>query len=181
MLAQFEVITRTRIAASSQDELVTLRKEYLERIIMITKWNFISAISSIEFSIKQFAKDKTAFSDLYNKRKKHVYLIAILERSARHNPPLLENNALNEWKCLLNVRNAVVHNNGVSEEDKDCSVSGIQIKFKRDEMLAGETSGFMKFSELVCELYSSWARMARQGCQLSASKIGPPLDSRRNG
>jgi hypothetical protein len=147
--------------AGDSEELKKLQKDNVERVVMITKWNFVNSISCIEYSIKEFAKSKIAFSGLYASRKR-IYLGQILNRSLNLTPRLVEPKVFNEWICLLEVRNTVVHNNGISDTDKECLIGGVSVKFVKDTMITGGVTDFVRLTDAVCDFYYAWAKVARQ-------------------
>lgn len=160
-MAAYNQLFRLPFSASSQEELKKLQDDNVERIMMITKWNFVNSISYIEFSIKEHSKHLAAFFDIYAKSKR-VYLRDLLKRGLNLNPPLLSIKDFKEWECLLEVRNTVVHNSGISDEDKDCSAGGIALKFRKNVMVTGHVGDFIKFTQAACELFSAWAKAARK-------------------
>lgn len=57
------------------------------------------------------------------------------------------------WVTLIGIRNLVVHNNAIADEDKVLRVGDIETRLKEGQMLKGELGFFVKLIDYAIESY----------------------------
>ncbi len=147
-----------------------LKGEKAERIIEITKWAFIHSMSIIEFSVKNSLKqvNPDILNSIIKKKKKHgrkgkrvrIYLRDIV--GELKNRGCITDEAYKIWEALIEVRNAVVHNNAIADEDRAFQVGDIGIRFEKGRMLRGPLNFFTKLIEYAIENYKSILEILRK-------------------
>jgi len=146
------------------DMIKRLRKENAERILGITKWSFISALSIIEYSAKEMLKMANTSSFEYLRTKlqsgKRVYLSEIIERSKKIT--LIDEQQYGIWRALIEVRNAVVHNNAIADIDGGYEIDDIEINFVKGKMVRGKLNLFIKLLGITTDQYYKWLRALLQ-------------------
>jgi len=146
-------------AGIPNDEIELSRGENGERVREVTKWLFVSVISHIEFAIRQYTRSEAAFKRLYA-RKEPVSLRKMIGKSATLSPPLTDRKLLDQWNCLLDIRNTVVHNNGIADRDAVQDVAGMPVHFKANTMMRGDLRFFPHLTTSAIDLFASWAEKA---------------------
>lgn len=143
----------------SEEDLRRSRDENAQRCIEITKMQFISFISSIEYCIKEtmslYPKHHLAkWCSKQQQRKRRIYLGGIITESKRIG--LIDKKEYESWDCILKVRNAVVHNNGIADHDKTYQINGATVSFFKGKMLRGKLDFFVRLTDKAIDLYYSW-------------------------
>ena len=143
----------------SVEEVERKRKENAERVIEITKWAFIHALSCMEFTAKETLKllCYDPFKDLREKLlrgKDYVYLGTIIGRS--RSIGLIDEECYETWEVLRNIRNIVVHNNAKADVDAEYRIDGMRVVFIKGETLKGKLDFFIRLIEVAIERYRQW-------------------------
>ncbi len=146
---------------SNSQEIEQVRKENTERCIMATKWLFIGALSSIEYSMKETIKlypKSKIYSWFSNRVKqgKRVYLSGIIEKSVEYG--LIDESKKHIWMCLIKVRNTVIHNNAIADENANYQIGDLIVSFREGQMLRGKLDFFVRLTDVVVNEYYHWLR-----------------------
>jgi len=144
---------------SSEEDLRRSREENAQRCVEITKMQFISSVSSIEYCVKEtislYPKHPLAkWCNNQQQRKRRIYLGGIITESKRMG--LVDNKEYDSWGCILKVRNAVVHNNGIADHDKTYQIDGATVTFIKGKMLRGKLDFCVRLTDKAADLYYSW-------------------------
>jgi len=91
-------------------------QENAQRVILIQKMIFLDTMSSIEFCSKEYIKKSPQKIGSFADR---IYLRKIMERSKAQS--VISDSEFTRWEGTIELRNAIVHNNGVSEKTKTYS------------------------------------------------------------
>jgi len=134
-------------------------------IIDQSRFTFVAIISILEstakdISLKEGFPVKTFLDNEKPKeREKRKYLKDIMSASASEELKLItvENNE--EWKFLLDIRNALVHSNAIPDKDLVCVVYGKSYFFKKgEEIMNGDIQSLFIFSKKAVELFYEWSQ-----------------------
>lgn len=146
----------------TEGEVKQLRNQNFERIMELLKWSlFIPTFSLIEFTMKNslfLFSDHPAAKKVNNLKDKPHYIKfnnSILLPSGETN--LLTSNQIKEIKTLAKLRNSIVHNNAIAQEDHIHKGENYEINFAKGEMLTGKLNTFFYCTLAVIELYFAWA------------------------
>lgn len=143
-----------------EEEFEQLREENAERILKITKWAFVSALSSIEYCLKETLKVArgriTSIPQLKELRRDllagtRVYLRRITRQCRRAG--IIDDEQYRVWECLIEVRNAIVHNNAIADRNIEYRINDIMVTFSRGKMLRGKLDFFTKLLKIAIDQY----------------------------
>ena len=139
----------------TREEIRRKKEENAQRCIAITKMQFISSISSIEYCVKETINLNPKHSlAKWSRKQKRIYLSSIMKKSKRIG--LINNKQHGFWECILKVRNVIVHNNGIADFDKTYQIDGITVSFVKGKMLKGKLDFFVKLTDKAVDLFHSW-------------------------
>ena len=143
----------------TKEDIEKHRKENGDRVIMITRMNFINSASAIEFCMKETLKNfqnnpLASWFQQKLKKGKHVYLRSIVKKSNKMG--IINNTELDFWTCILDVRNSLVHNNGIANKTELYNIDGIKVEFVQGQMITGQLDFFPKITDKSVDLYASW-------------------------
>ena len=154
----FQIWRKPPPPSLSKDEIERLRKDNAQRVLTITKWAFVSALSLIEYSAKETLKivNDESFKKLREKlqRGEPVYLSAIMKRSQE--TELMDEEQYRIWQTLIKIRNVIVHNNAISDINAEFKIDDMKITFIKGEMLKGKLDFFVKLLEITIEQWKKW-------------------------
>jgi len=103
-----------------------------ERLVRIQKWAFISIMSSFEVTAKKIALKETSTFGAFKGR---PYLKKIMQRS--FDKGLISQENLHLWKGAIELRNLLVHNNGISEKTACYEYPEVTIQINSDRETQG--------------------------------------------
>lgn len=69
--------------------------------------------------------------------------------------------ACKAWEALIEVRNSIVHNNAIADEDKTYRIGDAEIRFEKGRMLKGPLNFFIKLIEYAVENYKVTLKVLR--------------------
>ena len=147
----------------AEEEKEKIKRENAERVLEITKWAFIDALSVIEYCAKVILKtvDTQRIKQLnanlqikMEKGKKRVYLSSIMELS--WNAEFIDDEQYQAWKGLWEIRNTVVHNNAIADKDVKYKIGDIEIVFIKGKKLKGRLDTYIKLLDTTVDLYLKW-------------------------
>lgn len=158
----------------TNEDLERTKKENAERIIEATKCLFIKSLSSIEYCAKETIKDKKhPLHSWYQKQKSkngRIYLSGIANKSYKKG--LIDEQQKECWDCLIYMRNIIVHNNGIADDDKKYRINDLEIIFEKDKMTRGNLDTFVKLTDIAVDLYHCWISHSVCG---EVNKNGPGM------
>ena len=142
-----------------EEEIKRMKKENAERVLEVTKWAFVFALSSMEHSLKELLKaDEHATSAQHLQRLRRTLLaggrvyLSTIAKSCRK-AGIISDEQHGVWRCLIEVRNAVVHNNTIADRDVKYRVGDLTVTFSRGKMLRGKLDFFVRLLEAAVEHY----------------------------
>lgn len=141
-----------------KEEIEHLRQDNAGRIVMLTRWAFISAISSIEYSVKETLK--IIENEYFRKLKKRlhsgkrVYLGEILGVSK--NKGMIDEMQFRTWQGVLEIRNAIVHNNAIADKEGEYVIDGTKLVFEKGEMLKHKLDFFIRLLGVIIDGHYKW-------------------------
>ena len=112
------------------------KKEFIERLTIIIWSNFVFNLSSVEFFLKNIIKVSSAgpLVDWLSKKTDDavkvdkvfwMYLGNIMKESKKKK--LVTKAQLNNWDNMFQLRNAIIHNNGVFDKSRELRIGQIKI------------------------------------------------------
>ena len=129
-----------------------LRNENGQRVIELTKSALIFSLSAFEYCAKQFiALHPGKIVPLSGR----IYLRKIIEESVRANLiPIADEGP---WEGVIELRNSLVHNNGVADKTQSYAIPGAQnIEFKSGQMITGNLKFFAEVQLWSIESFGRW-------------------------
>lgn len=127
------------------------KQENAERVIMIEKMTYILVISSIEFSSKECIEKIT--KKIFN-FKKRVYLREIMKKSEENK--LISRTDFELWDGVIELRNTLVHNNGISEKNLKLNYPQCVLELQKDKMTRGSLKLFPSLIDWLLDAYKRW-------------------------
>lgn len=141
-----------KIPAASVD--AERRQEWAERIITLTKSTFVLGMSAIEFSAKQALIVRPKKVVLPKARR--VYLGAIIQSSAKVGVTVTAD--AEGWEGVIEVRNLVVHNNGIADKSVTYPIAGgPNIVLVAGAMTKGNLRFFAELTLWSVEAFGRWS------------------------
>jgi len=132
------------------------RDQNSQRIILIQKICFIEIMSMFEFTAKKVVIQN---EDIFEKFKGRIYLRQIMKRS--YERKVIDKARQNQWNGALELRNTLVHNNGISDNDKEYVYSKkLTLSFSKGEMTRGHHTLFPLLINWLLEETRKWLRSA---------------------
>jgi hypothetical protein len=137
-----------------------MRDENSQRVNEVTKWLFISALSSVEYAAKEMLKatNGESFQKLREtlQRGKRVHLSTIIDRSKQ--VALIDEEEYKTWQVLMSIRNTVIHNNAIADIDAEYNLGDMEVNFTKGKMLRGKLDFFIKLLGIAIDQYYKWLR-----------------------
>jgi len=158
----FEIWKNPLMHGIKVEDVKRAREENAERCIEVTKWLFINSLSAIEYCMKEAMNlhSNHPLAKWYCKQQqqsKRVYLRGIVTTEANSKRiGIVKDTDYEFWKCMVDVRNSVVHNNAVADQNTTCQADGAVISFVKGKMLRGKIDFFVKLTDKAIDLYYSW-------------------------
>jgi hypothetical protein len=136
------------------------RGEVYDRIRWILAQQFVSTISLIEFGAKESIKTASSSSLAASiaSAKRRVSLRLIVEES--HMLNLISGTDLDTWSALIEIRNMLVHNNGIADTSARYEIAGLRVDLVPGKIT--ETDTFLFFPKITAEAvvkYHNWLRI----------------------
>jgi hypothetical protein len=129
------------------------KRENGERIVGLTKSAFIMSVSSLEFAAKSAIVARPSRLPAPTGR---VYLRKIIKDSDRAG--LIAHAEDSPWEGIIEVRNVLVHNNGIADRDASFTIpGGPTIQLKSGKMTQGNLRFFPELTLWAVDSYSRWA------------------------
>jgi len=144
-----------KLNPASFPDVEETKKQNTERIILLQKMCFVEIMSSFEFSAKKIVSSNSDIFGTFNGR---IYLSGIMRRSLEN--LLLNENQLNLWKGAIYLRNALVHNNGIAEEDCTYDFPDATVILRKDAMTQGDLRLFGMIIKWLLDESKDWIKNA---------------------
>ena len=139
---------QTTTACASVEEA---RTQNAQRVIAIQKMVFIATMSSFEFCAKECINNNPQRLGSLHGR---VYLKGIMEKSKDNS--IIPHSDFTLWEGVVNLRNALVHNNGISEIDAVYNYPQCTLTMENGKMTQGDLRLFSGLTEWVLDSMRSW-------------------------
>ena len=129
-----------------------LRRENAQRVVALTSSSFISSLSAFEFCAKQsIALHAQKLQPLQGR----IYLRKIIKQSVLAG--VIPATDESSWEGVIELRNALVHNNGIAEQTRSYAVPGTQgISFTSGQMTEGTLKFFPQVQFWTIEAFARW-------------------------
>jgi hypothetical protein len=129
------------------------RQENAERVITITKAVFILTLSAMEFGAKQALAGEPSKLPLGGDR---VYLRRIIAKSREKGwLPIADETG---WRGVIELRNTLVHNNGIAETTEDFALpNGPTISLVSGRMIQGNLRFLPEVTLWASDAFAKWA------------------------
>jgi uncharacterized protein YutE (UPF0331/DUF86 family) len=134
--------------------------EYRERLTMVVVSAFIFSLSAIEYSLKLIIK-KSKDGPLVNwveakkqENRFRIYLFGIMKESKRKK--LIDKSELDSWKGMIELRNAIMHNNAFFDEDTSFKIGDMTFEADAGNMVRYPMSDRPKIIKALVSLTRSW-------------------------
>lgn len=146
-------------SVASTKELEHIRKENGERVMEITKWAFISNLSSVEYIMKKTLGESikgpiTSWFSNKIKSGKRVYLRNIIDQSRKKG--VIDNVQYASWTGMIELRNAIVHNNAIADKNLTLNIEGTILVMKTGSMTRGNLMTFPTIIKSLAGLTRNW-------------------------
>lgn len=133
-------------------DLERSRKENSDRVIILTKSAFILSLSAFEFCAKVAIAQRPARLRLIKKR---VYFSDIVNESVLAG--VISDTDGQAWKGIIELRNMLVHHNGIAERTASHIIPGTQgIRYVTGQMTAGNLKLFPEIHLWSIEAFARW-------------------------
>jgi hypothetical protein len=127
------------------------RKENAERVILIQKLIFIQSMSAIEYCCKNYVKTNPK---KISQIKSRIYLRRIMEESK--NRGIVSDLEFTLWEGAIELRNSLVHNNGISEKTAEYNFPKCKLKIYKDKMIQGNLKLFPNITDWLLDATKYW-------------------------
>ena len=120
-------------------EILLETDEYVERLMWITRAAFIFSLSSVEYCLKSLIKKSrkgplVEWKSKMQERDHWIYLRGIMNESK--GKALIDESQHVSWTGMIELRNVIMHNNAIVDEDTTFKIGGITIQTKAGEMVS---------------------------------------------
>jgi hypothetical protein len=148
-----------KLSSSSVPNPTRTIQENTERIIEQTKANFVFSLSAVEHVAKLWAKAHPNVLPMdFAKRQ---YLIGVIGKS--HAEGLIGRTRHSQWSGLIKLRNAVIHNNAIADENLTVDFgSGFRVAMRDGQMIEGPLTIFVHLGRWTIEAYAEWCASVLQ-------------------
>lgn len=140
-----------KVSTTIHSSVEEAKKENADRVILIQKMAFIQTMSSVEFCCKYYIRTHPKKIGRINGR---VYLIKIMDRSKKHG--VISKPDFNLWEGVNELRNALVHNNGISEKTKEYGFPKCKLELNKNKMIRGNMKSFPFITDWLLDAIKSW-------------------------
>ncbi len=142
------------LTGKTPGDIKRLQDQRWDRVTQISKWAFISTVSSIEYSLKMLIQRAQNGPLKPLAKRKRVYLREIINHSKKSS--MIDDDTHKQWIILLKLRNLSVHNATFAEETGDYRVRDVLIQFREGEMLQGNLMFFSNMIDSIVHFFKRW-------------------------
>ena len=132
-------------------EITRAREENGQRVVMATKAMFILCLSAIEFSAKQALMNRPGTLALGDGR---IYLRNIVQES--NGRGYIAEQDKNLWWGATEVRNCVVHNNGIADVTAEWSYPDLTVSMNTGTMMRANLEFFPRLTVWALNAFERW-------------------------
>jgi hypothetical protein len=140
-------------------------KEFKERLMLITRSDFIFSLSAVEFFLKLIIKESRTgpiVEWLERERAKaekkervfRIYLSGIMTESKRKK--LINKSQHESWNGMIRLRNTIMHNNARVDEDTTFRIGEMILEIKEGEVASFPLVNYPEFVKILISLTRSW-------------------------
>jgi len=140
--------SQTTTNASSVEEA---KQENHERIVMLQRMVFTETVSSVEYCFKDYV---AMHPDKIGRFTGRIYLRNIMKRSKDHK--LISDSDFSLWEGIIELRNALVHNNAVSEKSKSYSFPQCILVLEKGKGISGNLKLLPQITDWLLDSSKSW-------------------------
>ena len=141
------------------------KKEFIQRLTIIIWSNFVFNLSSVEFFLKNIIKASSSgpLVDWLSQKKEDaekedkvfwMYLRNIMKESKKKK--LITKAQLKNWNNLLQLRNAIIHNNGVFEKSRELRIGQIKIIVDAGNPIETMLINYPRLLKTLIKLTRTW-------------------------
>jgi hypothetical protein len=131
----------------------TLGGNKVDRAVELTKSLLIFGFSAIEHATKEAAKVHPGILNLPTKGRVYAGMIFGISRDKG----LIDQAALDQWNCLIELRNCIVHNNAIADVDLSVTfTNGAVVKMLNGQMTKGKEDVLAQLSRWAVQAYADW-------------------------
>jgi len=140
-------------------------KEFIQRLTIIIWSNYVFNLSSVEYFLKNIIKaskkgplmewlqEKVEEAERENKTF-WMYLTNIMKESKRQK--LITKAQHKSWTGLTQLRNVIIHNNGIFERARELRIGRVPIKAEAGKSIGTMLINYPKFMKTLITLTRSW-------------------------
>lgn len=136
----------TKVSTTREEAI----KQNAERVVAIHKMVFIGIMSSFEFCGKQVVNQSPYLGTF----KGRIYLRMIMEMSKAKK--IISDSNFNLWEGIINLRNTMVHNNGIAEINMVYRYPKCELKMSTGKMTQGNLFLFHSLTDWVLDAIKDW-------------------------
>ncbi len=140
-----------KLSAAEFPDPEQTRQQNAERVTLVTKSMFVLSMSGFEYSAKQALATDPGRLPL---RRGRVYLSGIMRASAKVGLISAQTDTL--WRGATEVRNSLVHNNGIAEKTITYVYPGTTAVLKAGRMSQGNLLFFAALTEWMVNAFADW-------------------------
>lgn len=141
----------SKLPATAVADPEQTRHENGERVMLITKTLFIQSMSGVEFSAKD---GLTRFPGRLPPLTGRIYLRRIIEASATSG--YIAPADVDLWVGAVEVRNTLVHNNGIAETSASYAFPGATLTLQVGKMVQGKLDTFTALTHWATDAFARW-------------------------
>ncbi len=140
-------------------------QEFKERVMLITRSNFIFSLSAVEYLLKLIVKESRTepIVELLERgrakaeKKKgvfRIYLSGIMNESKRKK--WIDQSQHDSWNGMIRLRNAIMHNNAFFDEETSFKIGDMTFEAEAGNMVRYPMSDRPKIIKALASLTRSW-------------------------
>jgi hypothetical protein len=131
------------------------REQNGQRVILLQKMCFIEVMSSFEFCAKKVVLENES---LFGEFKGRIYLTGIMERSQKKG--ILNESQINLWRGASKLRNSLIHNNGIAEDNVQYEYPNVTVTLQENLMIQGNLKLFALVTKWLLREARLWIENA---------------------
>ena len=146
-------------------EILLKTDEYAQRLTLVAQSAFIFSLSAVEYFLKLIIKksrkgplvdwvELERAKEEKKGRKFRIYLSGIMKESKRNE--LIDKFQHDSWKGMIGLRNVIMHNNAVVDEDTTFKIGGLVIETKAGKMVRHPLMNRPKTIKVLVSLTRTW-------------------------
>lgn len=144
-----------RLAPMSEALRRRVLDEKTQRLNLAAKAMFVWNMSSIEYACKEALKTHPSVIPAANAANRDLKFRQVIDLSPAHG--LIDVALLPLWRGANSIRNRMVHNNGIGNEDRDWTFSSaLTIQMRAGQEIRGSLLVFPLLTTWVIEQYTEW-------------------------